>query len=157
MKKILTQVAVLTLSISLVACSSSNTQSTNTGIGAATGAVVGGLAGSLVGGGTGKVVAVGVGAIAGALIGGSIGHSMDSSDTTNVNTTMSKNASNQPTTWTNSKTGAKYTVTPGKAVSVDGYSNCRQFRTTAIMNGKKQHIHGVACQQSDGSWVAVRQ
>lgn len=141
--------------VGLVGCST-NTQSQNTGIGAVTGAVAGGLAGSLVGGGAGKVVAVGVGAVAGALLGGYIGHSMDSSDNNHLNNAMNNNPTNKSTTWTNKQTGARYTIAPtSNMMTVNGNPNCRRYYSTAIINGKKQKLSGVACRQADGSWHAM--
>ena len=150
----LSKILVLILSIGLVACST-NTQKENTGIGAVTGAVVGGLAGSAFGGGTGKVVAVGVGAVAGALIGGYIGHSMDSTDSVKMNSAMN-NPTNQTTHWKNKKTGARYSMTPtSNRMTVNGNPNCRKYHSTAVINGEKHRVYGVACLQSDGTWKAV--
>lgn len=158
MKALVTQILVLLLSmvsVGLVGCST-NTQSENTGIGAVTGAVAGGLAGSLIGGGTGQVVAIGVGAVAGALLGGYIGHSMDSSDKEKMNTAMTNNPTNKATTWKNSKTGTKYTVAPTSSkMTVNGNANCRRYYTTAMINGEKKKVSGIACQQADGTWQAV--
>lgn len=155
MKIILTKVAVALAVISLVGCST-NTQKENAGVGTVTGAVAGGLAGSLIGGGTGQIVAIGLGAVAGALVGGYVGHNMDSSDNVKMNSAMN-NPTNQPTTWKNSKTGATYTVVPtSKPMKYKGMKDCRQFNTTAIINGKSQQVSGVACLKSDGTWHAVK-
>ena len=154
MKKLLVNLMILLASMSLVACST-NTQKENTGVGVVSGAVIGGLAGSLVGGGVGKAVAVGVGIVAGALVGGYIGHNMDHSDSMKMDSAMN-NPTNQSSTWTNSKTGATYTVKPtSKKMTVNGNSNCRKYYTKAMMNGKQQVVHGVACMQSNGTWAAV--
>ncbi len=153
MSRILTQILVLFLSISLVSCAT-NTQKQNTGIGVATGAVAGGLLGSLVGGGTGKAVAIGVGIVAGALIGGYVGHNMDSSDQAHMNNAV---ATGKSTSWQNQKTHSSYTVMPSKKyVTVNGNPYCRNYVTTAVINGKSSKVHGVACRQKDGSWKAVQ-
>ncbi|HSW88914.1 MAG TPA: RT0821/Lpp0805 family surface protein [Candidatus Saccharimonadales bacterium] len=153
MNKLLTNIFVLLLSISLISCST-NTQKENTGIGVATGAIAGGLLGSLVGGGTGKAVAIGVGIVAGALVGGAIGHSMDSSDQAHMNNAVT---TGKPATWKNSKTHSTYTVVPSKKyVTVKGNPYCRNYTTTAVIDGKTSTVHGVACRQSDGSWKAVQ-
>lgn len=155
MKKVLLNLFVALMSISLVACST-NTQKENTAIGAVGGAVVGGLAGSLVGGGTGQVIAIGAGAIIGALVGGTIGHSMDSSDQSKTYYTLDHNGKNRSTTWTNTKNGTTYTVTPvSKRFTVNGNHNCRKFRTSAMVDGKTENMYGVACRQADGSWKSV--
>ncbi len=154
MKSVLTKLLVLLFSVSLVSCST-NTQKENTGVGVATGAVAGGLLGSLIGGGTGKAVAIGVGIVAGALIGGAIGHSMDSSDHAEMNHAVT---TGKTTTWTNPKTKSTYTVVPSKRyVTVNGNPYCRNYTTTAVIDGKTSKVHGVACRQSDGSWKAVQE
>ena len=153
MNRAFTKIAVLLLSASLISCST-NTQKENTGIGVATGAVAGGLLGSLVGGGTGKAVAIGVGVVAGALLGGYIGHNMDSSDNAYLNTAV---ATGKPVSWTNSKTKATYTVVPSRHyVTVNGNRYCRNYTTTAVIDGKASKVNGTACRQADGSWKAVR-
>lgn len=140
----------------VTACSSSNTQQQNTGVGAVSGAVVGGLAGSLVGGGAGRVAAIGAGAIIGALIGGSIGKSMDSSDTVRTYHAMSYNHPHKATHWRNIKTGARYTVIPTSGMlTINGNPNCRDYKTIANMNGKRQEVYGTACRQADGTWQTV--
>jgi|SRR6185312_16837666 len=153
MNRAFTKIAVLVLSASLISCST-NTQKENTGIGVATGAVVGGLLGSTIGGGAGKAVAIGVGVVAGALLGGYIGHSMDSTDHAYLNTAVT---TGKPVSWTNSKTNAAYTVVPSKHyVTVNGNPYCRNYTTTAVIDGKTTQAHGTACRQSDGSWKAVK-
>lgn len=153
MKSVLTKLLVLVMSVSLISCST-NTQKENTGIGVATGAVAGGLLGSLVGGGTGKAVAIGVGIVAGALVGGAIGHSMDSSDHAHLNNAVT---TGKPTSWQNAKTHSTYTVVPSKHyVTVKGNKYCRNYTTTAVIDGKTSSVHGVACRQTDGSWKVVQ-
>lgn len=153
MKNVIVQLVTLSVMLSLVGGCSSNTQNENTGVGLATGAVAGGLLGSAIGGGTGKAVAIGVGIVAGALIGGSIGHSMDSSDNSHVTYALSSGA---PATWTNRRSNTTYTVTPSRNyVTYRGNSRCRDYTTTAYINGQTQTVQGVACLRSDGRWYAV--
>lgn len=159
MKKVLIKLLFLMMSISVITgCSSNNTQSQNTGLGAATGAVVGGLAGSLVGAGTGQVVAIAAGAIAGGLVGGYVGHSMDSTDKTKVNQALTSNPPNKSSQWKNKKTQTSYKVTPtSNTIAYHGRANCRTYTTTAIdANGKKHVTNGTACQQTDGTWQTVK-
>lgn len=33
---------------------------------------------------------------------------------------------------------------------------CREFQTSAVIDGRRQPMHGTACQQPDGSWRVVR-
>jgi surface antigen len=158
MKNVLSKFMFLMLGISLITgCSSNNTQSQNTGIGAATGAVVGGLAGSLVGAGTGRVVAIAAGAVAGGLIGGYAGRSMDSSDKTKMDKAMTSNPPQKSSHWKNTKTHTSYNVMPtSKTMTYNGRPNCRTYTaTTTAPNGKKTVTNGTACQQTDGSWQTM--
>jgi surface antigen len=148
MNKIVTSAVVATLCVNLVACSNMSKQD----IGTVSGGVIGGLVGSQIGQGSGKLVAVGVGALAGALIGGAIGKNMDETDKLKMNQALESNSVGQPAYWKNSRTDASYTVVPTKNVTVEGNQYCREYRTTAIIAGKKQQMYGTACRQPDGSW-----
>lgn len=151
-KNTLSMFIAIALSASLVACST-NTPKQNVGL--ATGAIAGGLVGSAFGAGTGKVVAIGAGAVVGALLGGAIGKSMDESDNAKAANAMN-NQAGMPTTWVNSKTGATYTVVPGKHVTVNGNPNCRHYYTIVKMHGKQQKVYGIACPMENGTWQTVR-
>ncbi|MBX3709213.1 MAG: glycine zipper 2TM domain-containing protein [Gammaproteobacteria bacterium] len=158
MKQACFKTALLIASIGLVvSCSSANTQSQNTTLGAVTGAVVGGVAGSAIGAGTGQIVAIGAGAIAGALIGGYVGQSMDHSDNVQTYYALEHTPKQKAYHWKNKKTGKQYTVIPSsKHVAMKGYSDCRKYTVVADIKGKKQRVHGVACRQADGSWKAIK-
>jgi len=155
MKNIITKLALLTFIMSITACST-NTRNENTTIGAATGAVAGGLLGTLAkGSGSGWVIAGG--AIVGALIGGLIGHSMDSTDTTNINTTMDKNDINTPSNWTNEKTGVWYKIIPTSGmITYKGNPNCRHYVAYAKNHHKMTKTKGIACRMDDGMWQQVK-
>jgi surface antigen len=156
MKKLMTQVTAIALVAGLTACAT-NTQQENTIVGAGTGAVIGGLAGTLASGtGAGWVVAGG--AVVGGIIGGLIGHNAPSSDTTMMNTAMDSNAINQPSNWTNDKTGVWYKIVPTSDVmSYKGYATCRHYvaygKTQA---GKTYKSKGIACRDNNGMWMQVR-
>ena len=145
-------VLAFTMLTSLVAC---NTPPTNQDVGTVTGGVIGGLVGSRFGGGSGQMVAIGAGALLGAYMGGAIGKSMDDADRARMNNAFENNATGQPAYWQNQKTGTSYNVVPEKNVSVEGNPYCREYRSTAIINGKKQSVYGTACRQPDGSWQTV--
>jgi surface antigen len=151
MKKIVSSVAIAALSVNLAACSNMSKQD----VGTVSGGVIGGLVGSQFGQGNGKLLAVGVGALAGALIGGAIGKDMDANDKQRMNQALEANQVGQPAYWKNNNTGSAYTVVPTKNVSVDGNQYCREYRTTAIISGKKQQMYGTACRQPDGAWKMV--
>ncbi|OGT55387.1 MAG: hypothetical protein A3F14_01760 [Gammaproteobacteria bacterium RIFCSPHIGHO2_12_FULL_43_28] len=150
MKNILSVLSICIASTLMLAACSTNTRQENTLLGAASGAVVGGLAGGAIGSGGG---AVAVGAVAGAIIGGVIGNSMESSDNTRMTHVMNNNGTNHATRWSNSHNGVRYSVKPtSRVMAYKGYSHCRSYTSTAIINGKKQMMTGVACRQADGSW-----
>ncbi len=151
MKRIFTLIICLVASFSIIGCSNMSKQD----VGTVSGGVVGGLLGSQFGGGTGKLLAIGAGTLAGALIGGSIGKSMDETDKLKTQQALETQPVGQPAYWQNAKTGAQYTVTPTKNVTVHGNRYCREYRTTAVVAGKNQQIYGTACRQPDGSWKVV--
>jgi len=144
---------LLLCGISLVGCSTMNNQD----MGTVSGGVIGGLVGSQFGKGSGQALAIAAGALAGAVLGGSIGKNMDDTDKLRVNQALNSNAVGQPAYWTNTNSGTNYQVTPVRNVSVDGNPYCREYRTTAIIAGKKQQMYGTACRQPDGTWQAVGQ
>lgn len=151
MKRIFTLFICLMTSLSLAGCSNMSKQD----VGTVSGGVVGGLLGSQFGGGTGKLLAIGAGTLAGALIGGSIGKNMDETDKLKTQQVLETQPVGQPAYWQNQKTGAQYTVTPTRNVTVQGNRYCREYRTTAVVSGKNQQIYGTACRQPDGSWKVV--
>jgi surface antigen len=148
MKKISIVVISLLASISLVGCQNSSKQD----VGTVSGAVIGGLVGSQFGKGGGQLLGVGIGTLAGAYFGGAIGKNMDDNDRMRTQQAFENNKVNQPAYWQNNKTGTTYTVTPTKDVTVDGNPYCREYRSTANINGKVQKVYGTACRQPDGSW-----
>lgn len=150
MKKIACIMMSLLTAIGLSGCANV----TNQDMGTLAGGVAGGLLGSQFGGGTGKLVAIGVGTLAGAFIGNKLGQNMDASDKAKMNAAFENNSVGQPAYWQNSNTGASYTVTPTQNVTVNGNQYCREYRTVAVVAGKKQQVYGTACRQPDGSWQA---
>ncbi len=134
--------------IGLTSCSNVSNQD----MGTLAGGVAGGLLGSQFGGGTGQLVAIGAGTLAGAYIGNKLGQNMDETDKLKMTQTLETHTVGQPAYWTNNKTGASYTVTPTQNVTVQGNRYCREYRTTAMVAGKKQQVYGTACRQPDGSW-----
>jgi surface antigen len=153
MKKIAVILTSLFVSIGLVGCSNV----TNQDMGTLAGGVAGGLLGSQLGGGTGKLVAIGAGTLAGAYIGNKLGKNMDDTDKAKMNQAFENNQAGQPAYWRNNNTGTSYVVTPTQNVTVDGNQYCREYRSTAVVAGKKQQIYGTACRQPDGSWQIQNQ
>jgi surface antigen len=123
-------------------------------IGAVLGGVASGVIGSQVGKGSGKTVATIGGTIAGVLIGGVIGRSMDEVDQACIAQTLEHAPAQHAVAWSNSD-GGHYRVVP-----LEGYEDgqgriCRDYRTTATIEGRQQQLYGTACRQPDGSWQRV--
>lgn len=151
MKNLFTKWVMLIAALFMTGCSQMNNQD----VGTVTGAVAGGLLGSQFGRGGGQMLAIGAGTLAGAYFGGKIGQSMDETDRLKMSRTFESNNVGQPAYWRNQNTGAQYTVTPTKNVTVRGNRYCREYRTTAIVAGKEQQVYGTACRQPDGSWKVI--
>ena len=120
-------------------------------IGAVIGGAAGGVIGSQIGKGSGKTVATIGGAIAGVLIGGAIGRSMDQADQACIAQTLEQAPARHAVAWSNPD-GGHYRVVP-----LEGYEDgqgrvCRDYRTTAIIDGRQQQLYRTACRQPDGSW-----
>jgi surface antigen len=52
-----------------------------------------------------------------------------------------------------------YVETPASsttAAAAPAGQTCREYRTTATIEGKAQEIHGTACLQPDGTWQYIR-
>jgi surface antigen len=122
------------------------------------GAVIGGAAGGTIGSQFGKgsegTVATNGGTIAGVLIGGAIGCSMDEADQACIAQTLEQAPAQHAVAWSNPD-GGHYSVVP-----LEGYEDgkgriCRDYRTTATIEGRQQQLYGTACRQPDGSWQRV--
>lgn len=145
--KVIIASALISMTLGLVGCQNMTKQD----MGTMTGALAGGLVGSTIGQGGGKILAVGAGALAGAYLGNMIGKNMDETDKLKTQMAIEQNKSNQTSSWTNPDTGAKYTVTPKKAIK-HASQYCREYTMTATIDGKQEKTYGTACRQSDGSW-----
>lgn len=122
----------------------------NQDIGTITGGVIGGLIGSQFGAGTGQIAAAAGGAVVGAFLGNKIGASMDKTDQLATQQALD---TSKPKTW-ESRNGNTYTVTPKKTYTKNNQT-CREYTTTATIDGKAETIKGTACRQSDGTWKAT--
>jgi surface antigen len=152
MKQLYTSIVVILCCIALSGCQNMSNQDTGT----ITGAVAGGLIGSTVGKGSGQILAIAAGSLAGAYVGNSIGKNMDANDKMRMNQALENNSVGRPAYWSNNRSGAAYTVTPVKNVTLRGNEYCREYQTVATINGKQQKMYGTACRQPDGSWKAVK-
>jgi surface antigen len=129
------------------------TTPTNEQTGQVVGGVIGGVLGSQVGKGSGRTAATVVGTVAGVMIGGAVGRSMDDTDRMRAQQTFESNRSNQPNSWHNPDTGYDYTVTPTNSYTAQNSGQpCRDYTTEAVIDGRREVVHGTACRQSDGTW-----
>lgn len=155
MKRFISALLLVVLSLGLAGCADPNSTVTKQDVGIISGSVIGGVLGSRFGGGSGQIAAIGAGTIAGAMIGGALGKSMDDVDRVRMSQSLENNPVGKPAYWQNERTGATYTVTPVRNVSVGHNPYCREYRTVANVGGKTQQIYGTACRQPDGAWKVV--
>lgn len=128
--------------------------STNNVVGSLLGAAAGGLLGSQFGHGSGKSLMTIAGVLGGALAGGAIGRSMGQPDAACVNQTLERGRTGQTVAWQNPDNGTTYNVTPVKTYQREGRA-CRDYTTTAVIDGQTQTLRGTACRQSDGTWKSL--
>lgn len=134
----------------LIACSDMN----NELAGGIAGGVAGGALGSTIGHGSGKSAAIIGGTIIGSVLGSRVGRSMDEVDRMKLNTALESTPTNQSYSWNNPDKRSSYSVTPTKTVVSDGQP-CRNFTTSANINGRYETVHGRACRDQNGSWKMV--
>lgn len=128
------------------------------GTGTAIGAVAGGILGATLGGGGGRSVAGGViGAVAGGMVGNAIGASMDDKARREAAAAeyraLESGPPGAPVAWRSDRYYGS--VTPGTEYERPGYARCREFAHTIYIDGQPETARGVACRQSDGTWVPV--
>lgn len=120
------------------------------------GTVGGGVIGAQFGTGTGQWVGAGLGGITGGLAGNAIGRYIDEFDNRRANQAFQR-ASQVPVGevvyWNNTRTGNWGCYKPLR----EGHSSvqglyCREYETTAVIQGRKQRIYGTACRQPNGTW-----
>ena len=152
--KLLTLLAIGTLS--LTACME------NTGnkemMGTATGAVLGGLAGAQFGKGTGQLVGVGLGAMLGGMLGSEVGKSLDKADLAYADRATQRAYSapiGETISWNNPDSGNSGSITPVKDGRTSGGRYCREYSQTIYVDGRQQTGYGQACQNPDGTWQIV--
>ena len=124
-------------------------------IGSLAGAALGGLVGNQFGSGSGKGAMTAVGVVGGALAGGYVGRSMAGPDQACVNNSLERVPTGQTAAWRNPDNGAQYRVTPTRTYQTARGQTCRDFISTAMIDGREQQVEGTACRQPDGSWKTV--
>lgn len=152
MNKCIILAASMALTLGLSACAQGPI--TKQDVGAVSGGILGGAVGSQFGSGTGKTVSIIAGTLLGGLLGGAIGKSMDDVDRMKMNQTLESTPTNSTTTWSNPD-GNSYRMTPTRTYTNSSGQPCRQFTTTAVIDGKSERINGTACRASNGQWKIV--
>jgi surface antigen len=123
-------------------------------VGTVVGAGAGAYVGSQIGNGTGQLAAVAIGALLGGFLGGSVGQQMDDLDRYKTQAALEGTPTGSSVEWNNPDTGVNYSVTPTN--TYDSSSGpCRDYTTEAVIDGRAEIVHGTACRQADGSWVAM--
>ena len=146
---------LLLIPMLLTACSGGKN---NTGekIGQAAGAVIGGVVGSEVGSGKAGAIAVGLGAILGAILGKELGRTIDEMDRDiaqkAAHETLETAETGESASWSNPDSGNSGSTTP---VSTVQSGECRDFKTSVIIDSEEQQTTGRACKQDDGTWKIV--
>ncbi|EDN67888.1 17 kDa surface antigen precursor [Beggiatoa sp. PS] len=145
------------LSLVLMGCQQGSMPSKQTS-GAVLGGVTGGIVGSQLGKGKGNQIAIVAGTLLGAALGGMVGNSMDQTDALSMQRALNtNNPTGQPVSWNNPNTNAQYQVTPTSTFQNTQNQTCREYTTVGVIDGKREEIHGTACQQADGTWSIVQQ
>lgn len=124
-------------------------------LGSLLGAAAGGAIGSQIGDGRGQLAAVAGGTLLGFLVGGSIGRTMDEVDQHCIGQALEHAPDGQPIVWQDPQGGAQYQVEPLQTFQRSDGRYCREYTTTAVVNGRPQQVYGTACRQPDGSWELV--
>jgi surface antigen len=127
------------------------------GTGTAVGAVAGGILGASLGSGNNRIATGLIGAVAGGMIGNAIGKSLDEKARQEAYAAeyraLEHGAPGAPVAWRSEQYYG--TVTPGPYSERQGYARCREYAHTIYIDGQPETARGVACRQSDGTWVPV--
>jgi len=95
------------------------------------------------------------GAIVGVLVGGTIGLKMDRIDQECIGQSLDRGDDGKTVWWENSAAKARFGVTPTRSFTNSKGRYCREYRTTALVDGRIRQAFGTACQQPDGAWEQV--
>lgn len=149
MKAMKTTALAVAMSVGLAGCAANQGQKESAGL--LIGGALGGLLGSQVKNSDIRTAAIIAGTLAGAAIGGAIGQSMDATDRMMVGQTLEGVRTGVPTAWHNPDTGVDYQVTPTRTFE-SASGPCRDYTVDAIIDGRRETVHGTACRQPDGTW-----
>ncbi|PHS78817.1 MAG: hypothetical protein COB59_04985 [Rhodospirillaceae bacterium] len=155
--KILRPTAALCLILSMSACSWNEDRTGK--IGGAVGGILGGIAGSNVSKGSGRTAAIILGATLGTMWGEDIAHGMSSADKIfaerTTKDTLEYGKPGENTTWSNPETGNSGNVVANESFKNKDGENCRNFETTAHIEGEDRTTSGTACKMPNGEWKVM--
>lgn len=123
-------------------------------LGAVLGGVAGGVVGASVAHGDNRGIAIVGGTIIGAIIGGVIGRSMDRVDQNCVGQALEHAEDGREVRW-RGQNGYDYEIVPRRTYTGGNGEYCREYTTTAVINGRADRVYGTACRNADGSWRLV--
>lgn len=147
----ITVATVLALALALAGCANQG----GWGPRQTTGTVVGGVAGGLLGSVAGGTAATAIGAALGAVLGSEVGRQLDEQAQQQAYyATREAVYSGRPQSWDYAPNSASGRVVPGDTYRSDGRM-CRDFSHTINVQGRREVVHGTACQLADGSWRIV--
>jgi surface antigen len=121
-------------------------------VGAVIGGAAGGVLGSTIGEGDGRLAATAAGTVVGVLVGGSIGRWMDRVDQNCVGQVLERAPDGREVTWSEGADGPRYRVVPTRTYRAGDGTYCRDYQSTATIDGRQERLVGTACRQPDGSW-----
>ncbi|PCI41467.1 MAG: hypothetical protein COB46_03630 [Rhodospirillaceae bacterium] len=155
--RLLRATATLCLMIALGACSWNEDRTGK--IGGAVGGILGGIAGSNVSNGSGRTAAIILGATLGTMWGEDIAHGMSNADKIfaerTTKDTLEYGKPGENTTWSNPETGSSGNVVANETYTNKDGENCRNFETTAHIEGEDRTTTGTACKMPDGEWKVM--
>ncbi|MDC0074108.1 RT0821/Lpp0805 family surface protein [Alphaproteobacteria bacterium] len=121
------------------------------------GALGGVILGSNIGSGKGRIISTVIGGKFGYLIGKEIGRKLDEKDKILLSQAtleaLEDDGSNPNKNWGNIESGNYGEISTEKTYLNNEGKSCRKFNQKVTISKKTQVNHGIACKQSDGTWV----
>ena len=148
MKKSIGILFAALVTLSLTGCI---TTSSNQDVNATTGPMLGGVTGT----DPSSSVSTTSHSSGSSVLGGAVGKSMDNVDQLKLNQALESNRTNQTTSWSNPDNHNAYAVTPTRTFTGASGEPCRDFTTSATIDGSRQTIYGTACRGASGKWKII--
>jgi surface antigen len=150
------KIALIGLSVLLLAGCADAEQKPGETVGKIIGSIVGGVAGAYLGKGKGRLITTAIGAVAGAWIGGELGRRLSETDKTlmqdNTQDGLENNETGTTSAWSNPDSENSGTFTPTKTYQQANGEDCREFEQTIYVDGRDETASGRACRTADGTW-----